>query len=468
MISQIISWALTFLVTIYVPRYLGDSGYGLLTLAGTFAAFLGTFVDIGTGTFLAKEIARDKSRVGEFVTSALALRLPLALGAAVIGIAVASLLHYSLVTRELIAIGLGVLVLSQFTTVVGTALYGMERIRAQSVAGVVDKFLVSTIMIALAFRHAPLWQFVGIGMFTTFVSLGLNIYYFRDYLHTLRRPRLATMLYLAKGGLPFITTTLFNSVYIKTDILLLSKMASIAAIGWYGLASKLAGTCMMIPANLCSAMLPTATRIYHEDPIAFGSAVRRTFNLTLIFVVPFSAVLLLAPTEILSLLHYPAGFLNAAPVLRVWGFSLVLYYLSQVASMALTASDRQWTFSRVTGIAAAFSIPLTAVCIYASQRYFANGAVGASISDALAEIYITGAYIRALPAGIFNAGSLSVLGRALIAALPAIAVLHFFVHNRYDLIWLVPTALVYLPLCWAMRCLHPRDIEMIKQMVRRG
>jgi O-antigen/teichoic acid export membrane protein len=468
MISQIISWALTFLVTIFVPRYLGDNGYGLITLAGTFSSFLGTFADIGTGTFLAVEIARDRSRIGELVTSALALRVPLALGMAVVGVGAAWLLHYNLLTIELIAIGLGVLVLSQFTTVVNTALYGMERIRAQSVIGVLDKLLVSVIMIALALCHAPLWEFVAVGGFTTFVSLATNVYFFRDYLHTLRGPRIATMRYLAVGGLPFITTTIFNSVYIKADILLLSKMASVAAIGWYGLASKLAGTCMMIPANLCTAMMPTATRVYHEDQGAFGPAVRRTFNLTLIFVVPFSAILLLAPAQILQLLHFPAGFMHAAPVLQVWGFSLILYYLSQVASMALKASDRQWTFSRVTGIAAGFSIPLTAVCIYVAQRFFANGAVGASISDALAEIFITTAYLRALPEGIFNLSSLAVLGKALVAALPAIAVLHFFVHNRYDLIWLVPAGLVYLPLCWAMRCLHPRDVEMLKQMLRRG
>lgn len=467
LVTQIVSWILTFTVTIYVPRYLKDTGFGVLTFAGTFAGIFGMFVDLGTSTVLLKEIAKDHNRIGEIVSNALAFRLPLAIAAFVIGVLAAHFLRYPLYIQEMVAIGLGLMIPTQVSGVVSSALAGMEKLHSLNAVSIVEKVLGALLMIALVIHRAPLWQFMAIGAITAPISIGLSLYYFRPYIRLLRRPSLIGIRQLAVAGVPYITSTIFNAIYIKTDMLVMSKISTFAAIGWYGLGSRLAGTFMTIPVMLTGATFPTATRVYHEDRSAFELAIRRTFNLVLICVVPFSALLLMVPDKLISLMHYPPVYRHSIPVLMVWGCALILYFLSQVAAMALNACDRQWTLSRVCGIAALFSVPLTVFCIYVAQKYLANGALGAIVSDVLAEVYIVIAYTRALPPGIFQWSNLGVLLRCLVAALPTIAVLHFFVHSLHDLAWAVPAALAYLPLCWAMGCLHPRDIEMARQLLKR-
>ena len=67
--TQLISWGLTFAVTLYLPRYVGDAGLGKLAFAASFMAIFGVIVPLGTGTLLVKEIARDRSRTGELLVA---------------------------------------------------------------------------------------------------------------------------------------------------------------------------------------------------------------------------------------------------------------------------------------------------------------------------------------------------------------------------------------------------------------
>ena len=104
LVTQLLSWGLTFAVTYYLPGYVGDAGLGSLAFAASFATLFGVVVPLGTSTLLVKEIARDRARTGELILAALALRLPLA--ALMTGLAVLAvrLLGYPEQTRLLVLV----------------------------------------------------------------------------------------------------------------------------------------------------------------------------------------------------------------------------------------------------------------------------------------------------------------------------------------------------------------------------
>ena len=87
------------------------------------------------------------------------------------------------------------------------------------------------------------------------------------------------------------------------------------------------------------------------------------------------------------------------------------------------------------------------------------------MGDALIEGYMVAAYLRALPPGFVSRASFGTLGRAAAAALPLVG-LFYFVHGRSDLLLVLPGLLLYVPLCWLLRCLHPRDVQMVHQILR--
>lgn len=463
LLTQLISWGLTFVVTLYIPRYLGDTGLGAITLAGSFAIVFSLMVSLGTSTVLIKEIARDHSRAGELVLAALAIRLPLGIFAIGMGGLATEALRYHHEIQVLIWIALGVMAFGQLNDILGSALRGLEEIPRQNAAIMTEKLVSSSLAILLVLRHAPLWSFVAVGLISTAISFGINLSALRPHLLPLRRPNWKAVRSLITAGLPFLTTSVFIAVYGQSDAVLLSKLSSVAAIGWYGLAKRLGGTAMMIPTALTSAMLPTLSRLHQEAPDAFERAVRRLFNFMLVCVVPFAAVLILAPGQIITLLHYPAPFRHSIPVLILMGSAVILWFLSNATAITLVACDRQGAMSRITGVAALISVPLCAALIWLTQHYFGNGATGAMLSDVLIEAYMVTAYIQALPQGLFTRANFAILARATAAALPIIA-LFYFVQDKQGLLLLVPGLILYIPLCWVLRCIHPNDIKMLQQI----
>src|SRR4051794_26260531 len=102
--AQMLSWVGAALLVVLFPRYLGDVNFGKLTLAIAVTQLAGLLTDLGTATFLTKEIAREPGRATTHTSSALAMRLPFGIVAGVIVIASVNLLGYDPLTRDLATI----------------------------------------------------------------------------------------------------------------------------------------------------------------------------------------------------------------------------------------------------------------------------------------------------------------------------------------------------------------------------
>lgn len=464
--AQILSWGMSFGVTIIVTRYVGASGLGALTLAGSFAGIFGIGIALGTSTVLTRDIARNTARTAELTLTALVLRLPLGLVCIGLGWMAAHALGYSSSLCLLIVAMLTALLVGMLNEVLVAALTGLQEVPRKNAAALADKAVACALSVFLVARHAPLWTLAGLGCVSTLVALVINATAFKSYWTNVAWPSRAMLVSLARQGLPFLTTSVFIAVYGNCDAVLLKQLCSLDAIGWYGLAKRLSGTTMFIPVALTSAMLPALSRAYHEDRSAFEGAVQRMFNFIMICAVPFAAVLIMAPGRIIALVtHDTTGFAPAAPVLMILGSAIILWFLSQAAATALIASDRHGALSRVTAVSALICIPITGTLIFATQRLLHNGAIGAVLGDALIEAYMVTAYLRALPTGFVTGRSLGTLGKAIAASLPLVC-LFYFVHGRGDLLLLLPGLLLYIPLCWLLRCLHPLDVQMMQQIVK--
>jgi|GEM_PF-99186 len=464
--TQLLSWAMSFGVMIVVTRYVGASGLGTLTLAASFAGVFGIGMTLGTSTVLTRDIARDTSRTAELTLAALMLRVPLGLTCVGLGWGMARAFGYSPSLCLLIGVALAALLVALLNDALAAALRGLQEVPRQNAAALADKAILSVLSVVLVSRHAPLWMLAGAPGVSALAALVINASAFKPYWKHVPWPGRPQIASLARQGLPFLTMAVFIAVYGNCDAVLMKQFSSLDAIGWYGLAKRLGGTTLFIPVALTGALLPALSRAYGEDRTAFDGAVQRMFNFVIICAVPFAAVLVMAPGRIIALVtSNMTGFAPAAPVLMILGAAIVLWFMSQAAATALIASDRHAALSRITAVSALICVPVTGTLIFLTQRTLHNGAVGAIAGDALIEGYMVAAYLRALPPGFVSRASFGTLGRAAAAALPLVG-LFYFVHGRSDLLLLVPGLLLYIPLCWLLRCLHPQDVQMMRQIVK--
>jgi O-antigen/teichoic acid export membrane protein len=417
-------------------------------------------------TALVREIARDHDSAGGLVCAALAVRAVTGLCVLAVGVAASYLMGYDREVRLLISISVLVMVIGQIQDVLASALRGFEEIPLQSAATIVDRILFALLTIALIVMRKPVWMIVGVPGVTSLVSSGLFALALRKKLNWNGGIDLAKARFMIVAGLPFLTQAIFVAIYGQSDAILLSKMSSFSAVGWYNLAKKVAGTSMFVPVAVCSAMLPTLSRLFQSDVAAFERGVKRIVDLVLVALMPFVAMMVLAPDKIFRLFHYPHTFDRAEPVLIILGSVIVLWYVSQVVGTVLTASDRQFVMSRVTGIAALISVPVCALSIWVSQRSLHNGAIGAVASDAIVELYMVSAYLKNLNGMISVGRCVSVLLRAGAASLPMVLLLRM-THTPIGLLWMIPATGIYLLLCVVFQCVDISDLALIRDVASR-
>jgi O-antigen/teichoic acid export membrane protein len=466
LITQLFTWLLTFIVTIYVPRYLGAAGYGEINFAAAFAKVAFVFVPLGTATVLVKEIARDRSRTGELLVGAILLRVVLGVVMIAALAALVATLHYPSLTRTLVLVYACGLLIGAVDESVASALQGQEKLSRQNVAVLVNKTVFSVMMIALVLHKAELWMLATTVAATNAVSLCVNLTAFRSLFKTLRWPSRESLRDLAIRGLPFMGWSVFLTLYGQTDPIILGWMFDKPTVGWYSGAFRLIGTTLFLPTAVTVALLPTLSRLHHENEASFRDLARRMLNLVMLCSVPIALVCIVMPDRLFALIHYPASFHNSILVLRIGGFGVLLWFAANVLGTIVVASDGQNKMLRLAMMATAIGIPACIGCSYAGNIYLGNGAAGAMFSDVVLELIMVCSYLSILPRGMFNRNNLLLVVKSTIAAVPMAFIMWGL--SAYWGFWAAfPSIAVYAALCLLLGCISKDDIAVAMMAFKR-
>ncbi|MES2461273.1 MAG: flippase [Armatimonadota bacterium] len=474
-ITQLISWGLTFMVTLYLPSYAGARGMGSLAVAGAFVAIFGVLASLGTSSVLIKEIARDRTRAGELLCSALFIRIPLSLLLGVVAYIIACILDYSSEMRLYILVALLGMLFAAINDALGAVLQGMENLTRQGLGVLADKLLLSALIIVLIKLKQPLWTIAAVGIVTACVSITVNLYSLRSILPTLAKwPGLAQVRYLVTAGVAFIGISIFTTLYGQADPLILSALTNEQTVGWYAVAARLVGTTLFVPAAVNAALLPTLARLYTDNRAQFKTIAQQMLTVIMLVGMPVAVLLIVVPHRLLELLHYPSEFAGAIPVLRIGGVSAFLYYMTVIFGSVVIASDRQARMLVVFAKSCLVGIPLCFLLTHIGHRYFHNGALGAMLGDVLVELYLVFAFINVVKEYISIRSTLLTFVKLVVAAIPLALLLLFATSTRnlagpLGVLWaLIPGLVLYLAGCFWLRCFDPAFFRIYRTMLQRA
>jgi O-antigen/teichoic acid export membrane protein len=474
LVTQLLSWGLTFAVNVYLPSYAGVAGTGKLTFAASFAAVLAVLAPLGISSVIVKEIARDRSRTGELLSAALVVRIPLALLMSAVTYGVICLMGLPASTRLLVLIALTGVVFTTINEALGATLQGLEKMTRQGIGVLTDKFLLGILTIAFIFLKMPLWTIAAAGIVTGIVSCTVNLYNLRSVLpEILKRPEPALIRRLIQAGVAFIGLSVFTTLYGQCDPVVLNFFTNDQTVGWYAVAARLIGTTLFLPTAVNAALLPPLARLYTSDKTQFAVLAQRMITLIAVCGVPVALILILGAHRIIELLRYPVEFAGSIPVLQVGGATALLYYLTVAAGSTIVAADRQNRMVAIFGMSCAIGIPACILFTYLSHRYWHNGALGAILSDTLIELCILVGLIRALDGIVTIRSMLSLIGRLSLAAIPFAFFLFWATKASHTQPWIgglwaiVPGLIFYVVGCLLLRCIDTNDyIDLIRGVMR--
>ena len=182
MSSQMVTWGLTLVLSIFLPRYLGPSQIGQYYLALSTWAIMVVLSKFGTEVYNTKAIARHPELMPRLMGTSLATRTTLFIFSAIAVAVYATVLDYTPSLKLLVAvIGLaGYFELIAFTFAGGFA--GKEEMAVFSVSAVVFKFVYTGLAFLMIFlKMEVFWIAVTYAIGTFSELLVLSIAYLRKY-----------------------------------------------------------------------------------------------------------------------------------------------------------------------------------------------------------------------------------------------------------------------------------------------
>jgi O-antigen/teichoic acid export membrane protein len=224
---------------------------------------------------------------------------------------------------------------------------------------------------------------------------------------------------LAVGGAPFVMWSLVLMVYGSVDMVMLSKMAGDAVVGWYALAYRLVGIPVFLAPIVATACFPQLSAHGASASPAFAALANRAVRLVFFASAPMAAGMALIAGDLITFLHYPSGFSHAVPLVWILAVHIPVVGITTVLGIALMACDRQKHWVVVGAIAAVFNPLLNLFAIPATSRAFGDGAVGASIITVATEfLMLTGALYLLRSNGIPDRRTVSYVARCGAACVP--------------------------------------------------
>jgi O-antigen/teichoic acid export membrane protein len=409
--GQVVTTTLAILLSAALGRSLGAGDFGLYFLISTFATFAYVVADWGQQYYVIREVARVPERGGEFLGTALVLRVAGAvLVAAPVGL-VSWALGYDARTCwfsvAFIAITLPFFLAQGF----GMVFRGRDRMGLDAAVSVVNKVL----MLGLAL--AALAMGMGLGGVVVAQALAGAVavvaatrLYRRVALGPLRFSWEAAREMIACGT-PILAMMIAASVQPYLDAIILSKLAPADAVGWFGAAKNIMGTLLAPALIIGAAGFPRLSRAA-TDTAVFQGEVRAALRPMLLLGALAGAGTYLFGDVAIGIVYGERNFGPAGTIVKIFGPGLFLLFIDVLFGYALTALGRTGAFSMVKILSVLVSTGLDLVLIPLFQQRSGNGGAGAVLAFVLSEVVVFGGALLLMPRGSLRPAVALDIGRA--------------------------------------------------------
>ena len=254
----------------------------------------------------------------------------------------------------------------------------------------------------------------------------------------------------------FFVTTIFNSMFWATPIIILSKIGGVDACGIYSAAYKLVDILVCVSAAFGQAVFPVISRISTQSMELFRTVCMKSMKLVTIITIAIAAGGTLLADKIIPLI-YGADMHAAIPVLQILIWSIVPFGIVPTLAYALVSRNLQ-KFDMVSNICAFISI-LSFTIIFTTMY----GVTGTAIATLTATVVFSVVQVYYIHKYLFPISILLPFGKPLFAA--AIMSLLLFIFRDNNIFALVMCgAAVYLGIILATGTVSTSDRRLYRQL----
>ena len=368
--GQVIRRGLRMLTMFVAARWLGPAQFGIYVLLVAMTEMLALITGGGYLDYLTREAVQLPQSAGWIATRLSLVRFAYTAAGAILILGGLRLLHYD---GRIIAFA-AVMIGSLYPRTILECSYGLAR-GSQHFAKVpllegIHAGTLFLVAVALLWKGWGLASVVAAELISCALAAVIGVVLTRSAwerrVHTGWDIRELFQRTIAFNVFPFIV-----NAYDRADVFVLSKLASTAAVGIYGLSYRIFAGVGIVPYGIMGAILPVLSEsAWNRDKEQLCStAMRLMYSIALLAIL---AVMLLANPLVPALLGHAYG--DSATVLQILIWSTIPIYLNYTLNATLLSSGNERIFILTALVCMIFNLAANIVLV-PRYSYFAAAAV---------------------------------------------------------------------------------------------
>ena len=333
--ERILRIAISFVVTIYVVRYLGPKDFGLYSYILSFSWLFASLSSLGLESISTREIVKHPDKKDEINGSVFFLRLVGSIVTIFLTGLTLFLIGEETYTAILILIASGAFIFQSFS-VIEYYFRGTVEAKYNTYALSASVILSSTLKVIFIIIKAPLIYFVLAVVFEYFaLAVGLVlVYHSRKFsiFNWKYSKNLATSLF--KDSWPLALSGIVVMVYMKIDQVMIKNMMSEEAVGYYAAAVRLCEAWYFIPVTLCNAIFPAIVNAKNVSEEFYNNRMQKLYDILTWMAIGIAIPVTIFSGQIIYLL-FGNEFSPAGPVLTIYIWAGVAVFLGVASSQYL-------------------------------------------------------------------------------------------------------------------------------------
>lgn len=357
-----------------MARELGQGGLGAFVFALAFVQIAMLPVGLGFDRYMLREVAGRPEQLGRLLYNILALKALLAIPFAAAAVVVVNVLGYGGQIRAVVYVLTGAIIVEVLTRTMLGVFETFERGSLIAVTLFVQRLAAAVLGItALAVGFgviavAVTYTVAALGALMLALVLMAKHVGFPSW-----RADPSTWRGLLRRSLPFGMTDVFGLVLFRVDMVMLSLMATSAAVGIYGAAYRLFESATVFTWALVGAFAPMFVYLGQTTEPTLTDVFSRALKAVLVVLTP-AAVAFALLAEPLVRLFFGADFAQASGPLRMLAPVVVLIAVAAVTWSLLVSRGGAVTVMWMTAAMSVLNVALNLVLIPAL------GATGAALA----------------------------------------------------------------------------------------
>jgi len=374
--GEIVAKVASLLFFITMARELGREGFGAFMFALALTSTLLVGAGFGTDELTSREVARDRTRAGRYLSDVTALKTASAVVLLALAVLIVNLGDFSADARAaVIIVGFGVAVEAIARTWY-MIFQAHERLDLVSLSIVIQRTLTAVVGIAVLKSGGGVVPAALVFAGGALVGLAVSELSVRRLVPRRPRPQPRTWPGLLRTSFPIGVAFVLFILLMRLDVTLLSFLSGEEEVGVYAAAFRLVESTQFLAWALSAAMMPWLSRTGGEH-----GGLARGYELGLkamnAMLLPVSLVFVLFADDLIDLLYGP-GFAAAVLPLQLLGLTGALYGMQSFASTTLIARDAPGTFARLVAVVVLLNVSGNLVVI---PRYGADGAASVALAS---------------------------------------------------------------------------------------